>query len=363
MYKIKISYLGIFILFALAHKAAAQQDTVNWKKLTTVPYKGKQDDIYFTDPANGWYVNGSGKIFRTRNGGREWQEIYSKPGTYFRCVGFIDSLRGFAGNLGTDYFPKVTDTVPIYQTKDGGLSWQPVSYKGPRVKGLCAIDILKIPFINAGILDYKVIIHAAGRVGGPTFMLTSTDGGENWSSMDMNPYCKFIVDIKFFNAREGVICAASDTALEASHALIITTSDGGKTWQKRYESRRPFEITWKESFPDRKTGYVTIQNYDPDTANRERYLAKTIDGGKTWKELKLVDDHSCTEFGAGFVNEKFGWIGGMTDSYQTADGGKSWKKVKMGHAVNKIRILKSPGKITAYAIGSQVYKYEAPVNP
>jgi len=68
----------------------------------------------------------------------------------------------------------------------------------------------------------------------------------------------------------------------------------------------------------------------------------------------------CTEFGAGFVNEKFGWIGGMAESYQTNDGGKSWKTVKMGRAVNKIRILKSKTNVTAYAIGTQVYKYVSP---
>jgi len=360
MNNFKTIVLSAFITFMVHYSAFSQQDTITWKKLQTVAYKGKQDDIYFIDPNNGWYVNGGGKIYRTRNGGQDWKEIFSKPGTYFRCVGFIDSLRGFAGNIGTDYFPNVTDTIPIYQTVDGGLSWQPIIYRGPRIKGLCAIDILKIPFVNAGVLDYKVIVHAAGRVGGPALMLTSLDGGQSWSSMDMNKYCKFILDVKFFNPREGIICAASDTELATSHALIITTADGGKTWQKRYESKRPYEITWKQSFPDRKTGYVTIQNYDPDTTNRQRYVAKTIDGGKTWREITLVNDHKCTEFGAGFVNEKFGWIGGMAESYQTNDGGKSWKTVKMGRAVNKIRILKSKTNVTAYAIGTQVYKYVSP---
>ncbi|MFZ1564721.1 hypothetical protein, partial [Sphingorhabdus sp.] len=36
-----------------------------WRKLPTVPYKGKQDDISFVDVEHGWYGNGEGKLYRT----------------------------------------------------------------------------------------------------------------------------------------------------------------------------------------------------------------------------------------------------------------------------------------------------------
>lgn len=327
-----------------------------WQQQKTEPYRGKQDDIYFLNDTLGWYCNGSGKIYKTYDGGINWKLITEKPGTYFRCLGFADSLTGFAGNIGTDYFPGVTDTVPIYKTTDGGKTWSPVPYKGPTVKGLCAIDIYREPFINAGKRDYKIHIYAGGRVGSPAFMMVSHDGGNSFVSTDMSAYCKYILDIKFFNLKEGIICAGSSEMLENNHALIIGTDDGGKTWTKRYESNRNFEITWKCSFPSRKTGYVTIQNYDTLLSSSPRYVAKTTDGGKTWKELPLVDDIEVAEFGIAFTDDDHGWVGAAPNGFETSDGGKTWKKCYNGVATNKIRVVNTPQGHVSYAIGVYVFK-------
>lgn len=348
-----------FILFTLLFSVADAYSQTKWSKLKTEPFRGKQDDVFFVNPNVGWYVNGSGKIYKSTDGGATWIKKLDQPGTYFRAIGFADELRGFAGNIGTDYFPKVTDTTPLYETFDGGETWKPVTnIKGPAMKGICAIEIVKKPFINAGKLDYKTTIYAAGRVGGPAFLLKSEDGGESWQSMDMSRYCAMILDVKFFDAKNGVISAASDAAVDKSNALILTTSDGGKTWRKRYQSNRPYETTWKSSFPTRKIGYVTVQNYNPDKTVAQRVVAKTTDGGKNWKEINLVNDFNVREFGIGFADEKRGWVGTTTGGYETIDGGKSWKPVEMGKAVNKIRLLKTERGFVGYAIGVDLYKLD-----
>ncbi len=275
-----------------------------WQKLDTVAYRGKQDDIFFLNADLGWYVNGGGKIYKTMDGGQTWVEKLSQPGTFFRTVGFVNEKMGFAGNIGTDYFPGVTDTTPLYMTDDGGDTWRAVSsIDGPTVKGLCAIDVLHTQFINSGVLDSRTVIHAGGCVGGPAFLLRSMDGGKSWKSQDVSAHTKMILDIKFFNENRGFIMGASDTDTEKSNALIIATQDGGATWKKVYQSNRPFEITWKASFPTRDTGYVTIQNYNPDKTNTLRHVAKTTDGGATWSEIPLVNDHAVRQFGIGFADE------------------------------------------------------------
>jgi len=136
--------------------------TTAWQKLNTVAYRGKQDDISFVDDKTGWYGNGAGKLYRTTDGGNSWQEQLSKPGTFVRTVGFVDAQRGFMGNVGTDYYPGVTDTNPLYETRDGGVTWSVVPQSrisGPLVKGLCAIDILKKQSIYQGVLQDRTIIH------------------------------------------------------------------------------------------------------------------------------------------------------------------------------------------------------------
>lgn len=343
----------------LAFNPASRGAASPWTKLKTEPFRGKQDDVFFVTPAIGWYVNGSGKIYKTTDGGASWVKKLDKPGTYFRAVGFVDEMRGFAGNIGTNYFPNVSDTTPLYETSDGGETWQPVAGVDERmIKGVCAIEIVKKAFINAGKLDYKATIYAAGRVGGPAFLLKSEDGGKTWQSIDMSRYCQMILDVKFFDQKNGVISAGSDAAVEKSNALILTTADGGKTWTKRYQSNRPYELTWKSSFPTRKVGYVTVQNYNPDKNISQRVVAKTTDGGKTWQEIPLVDDFNFREFGIGFIDEKRGWVGGTTTGYETADGGKTWTPVEMGRAVNKIRLLKTENGFVGYAIGVDLYKLD-----
>jgi photosystem II stability/assembly factor-like uncharacterized protein/dienelactone hydrolase len=330
-----------------------------WKKLNTERYPGKQDDITFINEKEGWYVNGYGSIYNTKNGGETWEKQLEKKGTFFRTIAFVDNLVGFAGTVGTDYFPNVTDSIPLYGTRDGGKTWKPVDYKGPYVKGLCAIDIVKEQYINHGKIDYKIHIYAVGRVGSPANMMVSHDGGETWTSNSMNNDCKMLFDIKMFDKNNGFVCAASDEDMEKSNALILKTSDGGKTWKKVYQSNRPFEATWKTSFPTKEVGYVTIQSYNPDPNVKQQRIAKTTDGGETWNEINLVEDAGAREFGIGFIDENHGFVGTMNTGYETKDGGKTWEKVNLGMACNKIRIYKNAnGKTYGYAIGVDVMKGE-----
>jgi len=342
----------------LSKKDEVKLPEKGWKKLNTERYPGKQDDITFINEKEGWYVNGYGSIYHTKNGGETWEKQLEKKGTFFRCIAFVDSLRGFAGTVGTDYFPNVTDTIPLYGTNDGGKTWNPVSYSGSYVKGLCAIDIVKEQFINHGKTDYKIHIYAVGRVGSPANMMVSHDGGLTWTSNSMNKDCKMLFDIKMFDKNNGIVCAASDEDIEKSNALILRTSDGGKTWKKVYQSNRPFEGTWKASFPTDDIGYVTIQSYNPDPTVKQQRIAKTIDGGNTWNEINLIEDAAARQFGIGFIDENHGFVGTMNSGYETKDGGKIWTPINIGMACNKIRIYKDAnGKVYGYAIGVDVFKF------
>lgn len=332
-----------------------------WRKLTTEPYRGKQDDIYFVDENVGWYVNGAGKIFRTRDGGATWQLQLDQPGTFFRCVAFIDEQHGFAGNIGPGYFPGVTDNVPLYETVDGGENWKAVTtIEGEPVVGLCALQVLKEEFVNAGRLDTRTRLIGVGRVGGPTAMIVSDDSGATWQQIAIKEHAAMAFDVHFFNRYEGFIAAASSSDVTKSNALILSTDDGGKTWKKAWQSQRPYELTWKIDFPARNVGYVTIQSYNPDPAVTDRFVAKTTDGGKSWSEIPLVSDAKVREFGIAFLDENIGWVGAMPNGFQTTDGGATWQAIEMGSAVNKIRLLKSDSQHVGYAIGVNVYRIDIP---
>ena len=350
---------------ALAAASASQDALPQWKKLSSEPYgdpkRGKQDDISFVTPELGMYGNGAGKIFKTTDGGESWEQVFTKPGTFVRCLAFVTDKVAVMGNIGPGYFPGVTDATPLYRTEDAGATWNPVTaIEGAPVVGLCAFDVLQIPFINAGNLDHKPRIYGVGRVGGPSAFIWSDDLGASWKQGKLPEICQMAFDVKFLDEKHGFIASATSASIEESYALILATDDGGATWREVYRSTRAFETTWKFSFPTKDIGYCTVQSYNPDPASSQRFVAKTTDGGKSWAELPLIDDLKVREFAIAFVDADRGWVGAMPHGFATIDGGKTWTKVDFGNAVNKIRLVPSKDGIVGYAIGVEIHKLVLP---
>ncbi len=349
----------ILIFLVSLPRSQAQEST--WGKLTTESYPGKQDDIFFVNSSLGFYGNGAGKIFHTTDGGDTWQKVFEQKGTFVRCLAFADEQHGVMGNIGPGYFPGVTDANPLYRTEDGGATWSPVTnIEGEPIVGLCAFDIVQVPFVNAGNLDHRPRIIGVGRVGGPTAYIWSDDLGKTWKQGNIPRVGAMAFDVKFLDDKHGFIASATHADVSQSYGLILATDDGGATWREVYRSARPFELTWKLSFPTRDVGYCTVQSYDPSPAASARFVAKTIDGGKTWSEVPLIDDHGVREFGVAFLDENIGWVGAVPQGFGTTDGGKTWSKVAFGNAVNKIRLIRSDAGVTGYAIGPEVHRLQVP---
>lgn len=325
----------------------------DWQTLDTAPYSGKRDDISFSSPTHGWYGTGKGDLYATTDGGDNWDLVASRPGTFIRAVGFISNTSGYIGNVGTDYYPGVTDETPLYRTDDGGKNWTPVDLGDTTIKGVCAIDILKTDRIFQGVKQPRTVIHAAGRVGGPTGILRSVDGGANWTVIDMTDHAGMILDVKFFSENVGMVFASSLEADE-NHGLILSTQDGGKSWKEVYRGSRKGELIWKASFPTRQTGYATVQSYDQ--TREQQLLIKTTDGGRNWSEIPLTLNAKARQFGIGFIDEKRGWVGTMAGGFYTDDGGASFQSVPIAKAANKFKIVKTELGADIYAIGTQVQR-------
>src|SRR5262249_12625381 len=148
----------------------------HWRTLATEHYGKKRDDIVFSNALTGFYGTGKGDLYRTQDGGQTWQLIWSKPGTFIRSLGFIDSRHGFFGNLGAG-LADITDTTPLYETKDGGVTWHAAKIGSAAIPGVCSIDVLKSRSIHEGDVSDRYYIHAAGRANGPAKLLRSENGG------------------------------------------------------------------------------------------------------------------------------------------------------------------------------------------
>jgi photosystem II stability/assembly factor-like uncharacterized protein len=173
-----------------------------------------------------------------------------------------------------------------------------------------------------------------------------------------------ILDVKFLDPSIGFVFAGSDPDVARSNGVIAKTADGGRSWRIVYRSTRPYELMWKGAFPSRRIGYATLQNYtgevaatSPDgvTVVAQRFAVKTDDGGDHWRELAVTDDATLQEFGIGFVDDRHGWIGVSSGGYETADGGATWKPVPaMPPRTNKIRVVRDGGAAHVWSIGGDV---------
>lgn len=335
-----------------------------WATLPDAPESPRLDDIYFLTPSIGWAISPDysyyysfnptkyGQVSYTNDGGNTWQARTDSVQTFFRCVGFADSLNGWIGNLGGNLTP---DTVPLYYTNDGGFTLYPVTnIPNPKPRGICGISVVN-----------DTVTYAYGRYYGPPVLLKTTDKGQTWNSIDMSPYASGLVDGYFTHPDTGFIIGGYGSPQQA---IVLYTNDGGTTWSQKYLSAISNKIGWKIMFPSRNIGYVAVQKLSAVGTN---ILLKTTNGGMSWTELPFSNSNYNIE-GIGFINDSIGWIGGdysNSTCYITLDGGATWSadnswgesnqynQFGNGLAINRFRRF---GDTLMYASGNTVYKYTKP---
>ncbi len=319
------------------------QYTTSWEELRNYPIKrGRSDDLHFFSPLEGFVINSQGYLSYTKDGGDTWKIVYENKGTFLRCISFKNRDEGWIGTIGTDdKHLRSNDTIPMYETKDGGKSWSPVKFIGPTPKGLCGLQ---------KVTDNMIV--GTGRVRGPSFFIKTMDGGLTWHSYDLNHLAGSLISAHFIDENHGFIIGGTTQDKKNSRSLVLETFDSGATWDTIFLSDQIGEYPWKFSFPSKNIGYISIQRNNRE--GRTYYLA-TKDGGKTWSEQSYSRDYYYTQ-GIGFIDEKTGWIGGSNSAtYETRDSGNSWKKIKnVGRGFNNFQFF---GDSLAYGVGFGVFKF------
>ena len=317
-----------------------------WKVLASSPSSAsfRHDDLFFINQDTGWVCNVDGKIYKTLNGGNSWTTQLNQPNTSFRCIGFANSLNGWAGNLGTGSWSPTIDTLPLYSTNDGGSTWQPVlNITGTLPQGICGINVVN-----------DSVIYAVGRVGGPAFLLKTINGGISWQSIDMNLLALQLIDCKFFSVDTGIVVGGfpGPTSNDSKYRILYTT-DGGINWQIVASGVNLSQNCWKTYFVNRTIGYVSVES---DLNNDTLPVLKTTDGGLTWQE-KIFSIHPTTyEQGIGFINDTIGWSGAFgNDIKMTTNGGDTW--TNQPSILPNFNRLRKVNDTLAYAVGNRVWKY------
>ena len=314
----------------------------SWSLLSNSPVAGfRHDDIYFINADTGWVANAEGYIYRTMDGGNSWTTQLFQPATSFRCIGFANSNNGWAGNLGLGGWSPTTDTIPLYQTVDGGNTWQPVSnITGPVPQGICGISVVN-----------DSVVYAVGRVGGPCHIMKTSNGGLSWTSVNFNPPAFYLVDCHFFSVDTGFVVGSTGTNFSNEQYAVYYTVDGGQNWIQVAGNSSLVGHCWKINFPSRNIGYISIE---AGSGMDSIPVLKTVDGGLTWEE-KLWNVSLWFEQGIGFVNDTVGWCGSALNEVKaTTDGANTWNLAPFVQNFNRFRKINDT---LSYACGNTVWKY------
>jgi photosystem II stability/assembly factor-like uncharacterized protein len=318
----------------------------SWQVLPTAPMApagAKQDDLFPVTPTVAYAVSGpASSVYKTSDGGATWTTVFKHAGTYFRSVLFTDEMHGFASNLGPLPQTSITDKTLMYETRDGGATWTPVTrITGPMPSGIC----------NQTMVDATHLV-AVGRVNGPAFLMLSGDGGASWTSKDLGTWFTMLIDARFTSPTDGILVGQG---VDSGTCTIYRTRDAGDSLDKVFESQAAGSLCWKISFPSLDVGYVSVQ----DEGNGPATFVKTMDGGATWMELPLPPMGAYPGIGIGFATVDVGWVSSeMTSqkSYRTLDGGMTWQPdATLRSPVNRFRF---PSAKVFYAIGGAVWRMD-----
>jgi photosystem II stability/assembly factor-like uncharacterized protein len=362
--QVKVFFCFIAIVAGLSLRA----QTPVWTQFPNSPVGSgnyRNDDISFVDLTNGWSARGIDGIYRTTNCGQSWFSTTPHIVTnvaHFRSIGFASPTRGWIGNLGPgSYDPAVTDTNLLYETFDGGNTWDIVqAINNSGMLGFCAMHIPDAQHI-----------YGVGRVRGPAYFVKSTDGGSTWFTTNLTAAGVMggLMDVYFMNTNLGFTVGMDTNSFYSPpyFGSIARTTNGGASWQVVASAHVTNSYFWKMSWPTTNVGYVSLQQ---NNSYSSFVFYKTTDGGQTWVSngipLTVIGSPSTFELqGVGFVSTNEGWLGGgsLSPPYNmihTTDGGLTWTPMGYNNAnnLNRFRFVNST---LGYLSGIELHVYHIPL--
>jgi len=281
-----------------------------------------------------------GGIFKTINGGSNWQPVFDEQNLISISKIIFDPdnpniLYAGTGDVNISAFPSIGEG--LYKSINGGLTWQNIGLEHTRVIS----DIYVNPkntneiYVSAMGLPYQRDTHRG--------LYKTIDGGKKWEHILYISNEAGIIDIAVHPTNFNIVYAAGwnrirnnkESTTGGSGAKIFKTTNGGISW-KNLNGGLPqgdfsrIGIAMSPVNPDKL--YVTYINL------MHGYYStyKTTNGGEKWIEFKENSKQKATYGGSG---KDFGWYFGKirvdpknddilyilgVDLWKVSDDGKKW---------------------------------------
>jgi photosystem II stability/assembly factor-like uncharacterized protein len=278
--------------------------------------------VSFVDAKHGWVVgdesDSSGVymgsvVLATRDGGATWH-AQSRTGNNAELysVTFVDAKHGWAVGH-KDVSNNGNPVGLILATSNGGATWraQDASSAGSGV-GLDSVS-----FVDA---VHGWAVGGRGDDNGDSVdgvILATSDGGTTWQAQDASSAGSptGLNAVSFVDATHGWAVGArgGSNGSQMGHVgVILATSDGGTTWQVQDASSAGGDAQlYSVSFVDATHGWAVGDSVDSDKGYADGAILTTSNGGATWQAQNASSAGSPAELDSvSFVDATHGWAAG-----------------------------------------------------
>jgi photosystem II stability/assembly factor-like uncharacterized protein len=186
-------------------------------------------------------------------------------------------------------------------------------------------------------------------------IITTRDGGNSWNKISCDKLPKIIDgEAAFAASNTNIVIKGNKTWIVTGgkKARVFYSSDKGKTWEVHETpivQGKTMTGIFTADFYDSKKGFIAGGNYELPNQNFSN-KASTSNGGKTWKlqaENQGFGYASCVQYVPNSNGKELVSVG-ASGLYYSSDGGNSWRQLATDSSLFTIRFL---DKYTAIAAG------------
>lgn len=288
-----------------------------------------------------WIGGSNGTFVRTTDGGQTWQTgtVPDAQTCDFRDVHAVDAQTAYLMSAG----PAEKGQARIYKTTNAGQTWTMVyQTQQPGVF-----------FDGMDFWDKQHGIIFSDPVDSKWFILTTDDGGQTWQPVQpgnlpvMPPS-----EAAFAASGTSLVVAGKRTVWIASGGAmsgrVFRSGDRGRTWSVANTPLPAGEATglFGMRFFSEKTGVVVGGNYKQESQPGPN-AAITRDGGQTWEPLAETNPPGLKEAVSLLPGDRLLVIGPSGTSL-SADQGQTWQKLDT-EGFHSLACAKG----TCYAVGAK----------
>jgi photosystem II stability/assembly factor-like uncharacterized protein len=240
-----------------------------------------------------WFGTGKGRVYKSVDKGYNWtvSQVQGMEDQYITPV-FFNGMHGIVHNL---FFPNwllFEEIAPLYETFDGGETWEEIEHSGP----LYFTDIAYVPGTD------NTLVSTGGHWNFDEGASYSTDGGHTWTAFPgtfgskfrqmawVNPQCGWAGSMNSCSTEGGIIKFTGDLSSMITSASKYTNETNLSIYPNpiRHQGTIGFKLP--------SAGFVEIVIYDITGKRLETLLSENLTIGNHTLSWMFDDLQNGTYF-------------------------------------------------------------------